>query len=164
VPGLGSHVTWEDRLDARLAQSMDSSQAVKGDSGGEAWAVAARPGSESDGEILWSEERGFYRETNRAGGVEGGMSNGEDLVAVAALKPISTLTKPLRSVDTETKEPAQALRERTDSTVVPAAGVVGEAMTALILARCYRVKFGGDHIDDALGALAAYKERIGWRR
>ena len=164
VPGLGSYVSWEDRLDARLAQALVSIQAVKGVSVGEAWEVAARPGSESHDEILWSEERGFYRETNRAGGVEGGMSNGEDLVAVAALKPISTLTKPLRSVDTETKEPAQALRERTDSTVVPAAGVVGEAMTALILARCYREKFGGDHIDDALGALAAYKERIGWRR
>jgi chorismate synthase len=82
----------------------------------------------------------------------------------AALKPISTLTKPLRSVDTETMEPAEALRERTDSTVVPAAAVVGEAMTALVLARSYREKFGGDHIDDAQGALAAYRERIGWRR
>ena len=92
------------------------------------------------------------------------MSNGEPLFVRAALKPISTLTKPLRSVDTETKEPAEALRERTDSTVVPAAAVVGEAMTALVLARCYREKFGGDHIDDALGSLAAYRERIGWRR
>ena len=131
---------------------------------GEAWEVAGKPGSESHDEIFWSEERGWHRETNRAGGVEGGMSNGEPLFVRAALKPISTLTKPLRSVDTETKEPAEALRERTDSTVVPAAAVVGEAMTALVLARCYREKFGGDHIDDALGALAAYRERIGWRR
>ena len=91
------------------------------------------------------------------------MSNGEPLSSQAAMKPISTLTKPLRSVDTETKEPAEALRERTDSTVVPAAGVVGEAMVALTLARCYREKFGGDHIDDVLAALDAYKERIGWR-
>jgi chorismate synthase len=164
VPGLGSHTGWEERLDARLAQALVSIQAVKGVSVGEAWEVAGKPGSESHDEIFWSEERGWHRETNRAGGVEGGMSNGEPLFVRAALKPISTLTKPLRSVDTETKEPAEALRERTDSTVVPAAAVVGEAMTALVLARCYREKFGGDHIDDALGALAAYRERIGWRR
>ena len=164
VPGVGSHTSWEERLDSRLAQALVSIQAVKGVSVGEAWEVAAKPGSESHDEIFWSKERGWHRQTNRAGGVEGGMSNGEPLVVRAALKPISTLTKPLRSVDTETKEPAEALRERTDSTVVPAAGVVGEAMAALVLARCYREKFGGDHIDDALGALAAYRERIGWRR
>jgi chorismate synthase len=164
VPGLGSHTGWEERLDARLAEALVSIQAVKGVSVGEAWEVAGKPGSESHDEILWSEERGWHRETNRAGGVEGGMSNGEPLLVRAALKPISTLTKPLRSVDTETKEPAEALRERTDSTVVPAAAVVGEAMAALVLARCYREKFGGDHIDDALGALAAYRERVGWRR
>ena len=92
------------------------------------------------------------------------MTNGEPLVVKGAIKPISTLTKPLRSVDTETKEPAQAMRERTDSTVVPAAGVVAEAMVALVLARCYREKFGGDHIDDVIAALRAYEERIGWRR
>ena len=102
---------------ARLAQALVSIQAVKGVSVGEAWEVAGRPGSESHDEIFWSEERGWHRETNRAGGVEGGMSNGEPLIVRGALKPISTLTKPLRSVDTETKEPAQALRERTDSTV-----------------------------------------------
>ena len=164
VPGLGSHVSWDERLDSRLAQALVSVQAVKGVSVGEAWEVAGRPGSESHDEIFWSETEGWHRETNRAGGVEGGMSNGEPLTVRAALKPISTLTKPLRSVDTETKQPAEALRERTDSTVVPAAGVVGEAMTALVLARCYREKFGGDHIDDALAALAAYRERIGWRR
>jgi chorismate synthase len=164
VPGLGSHTSWDQRLDARLAQALVSIQAVKGVSVGEAWEVAGRPGSESHDEIMWSEELGWHRETNRAGGVEGGMSNGEPLFVRGALKPISTLTKPLRSVDTETKEPAEALRERTDSTVVPAAGVVAEAMTALVLARCYREKFGGDHIDDALGALASYRERIGWRR
>jgi chorismate synthase len=164
VPGLGSHVSWDERLDSRLAQALVSIQAVKGISVGEAWEVAGRPGSESHDEIFWSEDRGWHRETNRAGGVEGGMSNGEPLTVRAALKPISTLTKPLRSVDTETKQPAEALRERTDSTVVPAAGVVGEAMAALVLGRCYREKFGGDHIDDALAALAAYRERIGWRR
>jgi len=164
VPGLGSHVSWEERLDGRLAQAVVSIQAVKGVSVGEAWEVASLPGSESHDEIFHSEDRGFHRRTNRAGGVEGGMTNGEALVLRGALKPISTLTKPLRSVDTETKEPAQALRERTDSTVVPAAGVVAEAMVALVLAAAYREKFGGDHIDDVLGALEAYRERIGWRR
>ena len=148
----------------RLAQALVSIQAVKGVSVGEAWEVAGRPGSESHDEIFWSEERGWHRETNRAGGVEGGMSNGEPLFVRAALKPISTLTKPLRSVDTETKEPA-AGASRADRLDRGAGGrVVGEAMTALVLARCYREKFGGDHIDDALGALAAYRERIGWRR
>jgi chorismate synthase len=164
VPGLGSHVAWDERLDGRLAHAVVSIQAVKGVSVGEAWEVAGSPGSESHDEIFWSEERGYHRQTNRAGGVEGGMSNGEPLIVRGALKPISTLTKPLRSVDTETKEPAQAMRERTDSTVVPAAGVVAEAMVALVLARCYREKFGGDHIDDVLAALDAYRERIDWRR
>jgi len=164
IPGLGSHVAWDERLDGRLAHAVVSIQAVKGVSVGEAWEVAASPGSESHDEIFWDTERGYYRETNRAGGVEGGMSNGEPLIVRGALKPISTLTKPLRSVDTETKEPAQAMRERTDSTVVPAAGVVAEAMVALVLARCYRDKFGGDHIDDVLAAVEAYRERIDWRR
>ncbi len=164
IPGLGSHVAWDERLDGRLAHAVVSIQAVKGVSVGEAWEVAASPGSESHDEIFWNEERGYHRETNRAGGVEGGMSNGEPLIVRGALKPISTLTKPLRSVDTETKQPAQAMRERTDSTVVPAAGVVAEAMVALVLARCYREKFGGDHIDDVLAAVQAYRERIDWRR
>ncbi len=164
VPGLGSHVAWDERLDGRLAHAVVSIQAVKGVSVGEAWEVATLPGSESHDEIFWNEERGYHRETNRAGGVEGGMSNGEPLIVRGAMKPISTLTKPLRSVDTETKEPAQAMRERTDSTVVPAAGVVAEAMVALVLAAAYREKFGGDHIDDVLAALEAYKRRIDWRR
>jgi len=164
TPGLGSHVAWDARLDGRLAQAYCSIQSVKGVSLGEAWEVASGPGSEAHDEIFWSEERGWYRETNRAGGLEGGMTNGEPLVARAAIKPISTLTKPLRSVDTETHEPAQAMRERTDSTVVPAAGVVGEAMVALALAGAYKEKFGGDHIDDVRAAVEAYEERIGWRR
>ncbi len=164
VPGIGSHVSWSEKLDGRLAQAICSIQSVKGVSLGEAWDVAGRPGSEAHDEIFWSQERGWYRETNRAGGLEGGMTNGEPLVVQAAIKPISTMTQPLRSVDTETKEPAQAMRERTDSTVVPAAAVVAEAMVALVLAGAYREKFGGDHIDDVLAALAAYKERIGWRR
>ena len=164
VPGIGSHVSWSEKLDGRLAQAVCSIQSVKGVSLGEAWDVAGRPGSEAHDEIFWSEDRGWYRETNRAGGLEGGMTNGEPLVVQAAIKPISTMTQPLRSVDTETKEPAQAMRERTDSTVVPAAAVVAESMVALVVAAAYREKFGGDHIDDVLSALSAYKERIGWRR
>jgi len=164
VPGVGSYVSWSERLDGRLAQAICSIQSVKGVSLGEAWDVAGRPGSEAHDEIFWSEDRGWFRETNRAGGLEGGMTNGEPLVVQAAIKPISTMTQPLRSVDTETKEPAQAMRERTDSTVVPAAAVVAESMVALVVAAAYREKFGGDHIDDVLSALSAYKERIGWRR
>jgi chorismate synthase len=163
VPGLGSHISWEDRLDGRLAGAVASIQSVKGVSIGEAWDVAGRPGSEAHDEIFWSEAQGYFRETNHAGGLEGGMTNGQPLSVRAAIKPISTLTKPLRSVDTETKAPAQALRERTDSTVVPAAAVVAEAMVCLVLARTYREKFGGDHIDDVLAALDAYRQRIDWR-
>ncbi len=164
LPGLGSHVAWNEKLDGRLAQAIVSIQAIKGASIGPAWDVAGRPGSEAHDEIFHDEERGFYRETNSAGGLEGGMTNGEPLVVQAAIKPISTLTKPLRSVDTETLEAESAHKERTDSAVVPAAAVVGEAMVALTLAGAYRDKFGGDHIDDVLGAIQAYKERIGWRR
>jgi chorismate synthase len=164
VPGLGSHLSWEERLDGRLAQAVMSIQAMKGVAIGDGFELAGRVGSQAHDEIFWSEERGFYRETNRAGGVEGGMTTGDPLVVSAAMKPLPTLTKPLRSVDIATKEPAQALRERTDSCTVPAAGVVGEAMVAIVLASAYREKFGGDHVDDALAALRAYEERIGWRR
>jgi chorismate synthase len=164
VPGLGSHTSWEERLDGRLAQAIMSIQAMKGVGIGDGFALAERVGSQAHDEIFWSEERGYHRETNRAGGLEGGMTTGADLVVRAAMKPLPTLTKPLRSVDMATGEPAPALRERTDSCTVPAAGVVGEAMVALVLALAYREKLGGDHIDDMRAALAAYEERIGWRR
>jgi chorismate synthase len=164
VPGLGSHISWEQRLDGRLAMAICSIQALKGVSIGDGFAVAGVPGSEAHDEIFYSEERGYYRETNRSGGLEGGMTTGEPLIVRGAMKPLPTLTKPLRSVDTATHEPAQALRERTDSCTVPAAGVVGEAMVALVLADAYRRKFGGDHIDDVLQAVSAYEERIGWHR
>jgi chorismate synthase len=163
VPGIGSHISWDTRMDGRLAQAIMSIQAMKGVSVGDGFAVAGVPGSQAHDEIFFSDERGYYRETNRAGGLEGGMTTGEPLIVRGAMKPLPTLTKPLRSVDTETHEPAQALRERTDSCTVPAAGVVGEAMVALVVGSAYREKFGGDHIDDALGALRAYTERIGWR-
>jgi chorismate synthase len=164
VPGIGSHISWEERLDGRLAQAIMSIQALKGVGIGDGFALAERVGSKAHDEIFWSDERGYNRETNRAGGIEGGMTTGDPVVVVGAMKPLPTLTKPLRSVDTETKEPAQALRERTDSCTVPAAGVVGEAMVALVLATAYREKFGGDHMDDAKASLVAYEQRIGWRR
>ena len=163
LPGLGSHVSWEERLDGRLALAICSIQALKGVSIGDGFQVAGLPGSEAHDEIFFSPERGYYRETNRAGGLEGGMTTGEPLIVRGAMKPLPTLTKPLRSVDIATHEPAQALRERTDSCTVPAAGVVVEAMVALVLADAYRQKFGGDHIDDVLEAVRAYEERIGWR-
>jgi chorismate synthase len=163
VPGLGSHVSWEQRLDGRLAMAICSIQAVKGAAIGDAFTIAGLPGSEAHDEIFYSSERGYYRETNRAGGLEGGMTDGQPLVVRGAMKPLPTLTKPLRSVDTETHDPAQALRERTDSCTVPAAGVVGEAMVAVVLADAYRQKFGGDHIDDVLESLRAYERRIGWQ-
>jgi chorismate synthase len=163
VPGLGSHISWEERLDGRLAWALCSIQAIKGVGLGEGFQLAGKPGSQAHDEIFYSPERGYFRETNHAGGLEGGMTTGDPLIARAAMKPLPTLTKPLRSVDISTHEPAEALRERTDSVTVPAAGVVGEAMVAYVLTCAYREKFGGDHIDDVQAALAAYRERIGWR-
>jgi len=162
VPGLGSHVSWEERLDGRLGQAVLSIQAIKAVSIGDGFEVAGVPGSEAHDEIFYDEARRFYRHTNRAGGVEGGMTTGAPLVVRGSMKPLPTLTKPLRSVDIATYRPAEALRERTDSCTVPAAGVVGEAMVAFVLADAYRRKFGGDHIDDVKQAVRAYRERIGW--
>ncbi|MGN6167296.1 MAG: chorismate synthase, partial [Solirubrobacteraceae bacterium] len=163
VPGLGSHVSWEERLDGRLGQAMLSIQAIKAAAMGDGVEVAGLPGSQAHDEIFYAAERGFFRNTNRSGGLEGGMTTGAPLVVRAWMKPLPTLTKPLRSVDIATHKPAEALRERTDSCTVPAAAVVGEAMVAFVLADAYRRKFGGDHIEDVRGALSAYKERIGWR-
>jgi chorismate synthase len=162
VPGLGSHTSWEERLDGRLAHAVMSIQAIKGVAVGDAIEVAGLPGSQAHDEIFYDDDRGYYRETNRAGGVEGGMTNGDPVIVRGFMKPLPTLTKPLRSVDISTHEPAQALRERTDSCTVPAAGVVGEAMVAFVLADAYRRKFGGDHIDDVRAAVDAYRRRIGW--
>ena len=164
VPGLGSHVSWEERLDGRLAGAVMSIQAMKGVGIGEGFELAGKRGSDSHDEIFWDEERGFYRESNHAGGLEGGMTTGDPVIVKAAMKPLPTLTKPLRSVDIASKEPAQALRERTDSCTVPAAAVVAEAMVALVLGTAYRDKFGGDDIGDATAAERAYRERIGWIR
>ena len=163
VPGLGSHVSWESRLDGRLGQAILSIQAIKAVAIGDGIEVAGLPGSRAHDEIFYDSDRGYYRETNRAGGLEGGMTTGAPLVVRASMKPLPTLTKPLRSVDIATHQPTEALRERTDSCTVPAAGVVGEAMVAFVLADAYRRKFGGDHIDDVRASLRAYEERIGWR-
>jgi chorismate synthase len=164
VPGLGSYISWEERLDGRLGQAILSIQAMKAVAIGDGIEVAGLPGSQAHDEIFYDPGRGYYRETNRSGGLEGGMTTGDPLIVRGSMKPLPTLTKPLRSVDIVTHQPAEALRERTDSCTVPAAGVVGEAMVSFVLADAYRRKFGGDHIDDLRTALHAYEERIGWKR
>jgi chorismate synthase len=163
LPGLGSYSSWETRLDGRVAGAMMSIHAMKGVEIGDGFELGGRVGSQAHDEIFWDDQRGYVRETNRAGGFEAGMTTGQPIVVRVAMKPLPTLTKPLQSVDTETKQPAQALRERTDSCTVPAAGVVGEAMLALELANACREKFGGDSIGDVLAAVDAYKRRIEWR-
>jgi chorismate synthase len=162
-PGLGSYATKEERLDARLAATLMGTQAVKGVEIGDGFALASRRGSEAHDEIHRDDERGLYRETNRAGGIEAGVSNGEEIVVRVAMKPLPTLMKPLASVDLETGEPAQALVERSDTAAVEALAVVAEACVAWELARAAREKFGGDALGDFLLAYRAYLERIDWQ-
>src|SRR5258708_35347620 len=145
-PGLGSHIAWDTRLDGRLAQAIVSIQAVKGVEIGFAAEGAANFGSQVQDTIHYTEGR-FTRGANRAGGVEGGMTNGQDLLVRGLLKPISTLRRPLESVDLITREQALAAYERAGVFVVPAAGVIGEAIVALILARGFLEKFCGDELD-----------------
>lgn len=145
--GLGSHVTWDSRLDGRLAQAIVSMQAVKGVEVGFAAEGAASRGSKVQDTIHYDRAaRRFTRGSNRAGGLEGGITNGQDVVVRGFLKPISTLRRPLESVDLETREPALAAYERSDVAVVPAAGVIGEAMVAIVLAQAFLEKFGGDSL------------------
>lgn len=158
--GLGSHIAWNTRLDARIAAAMMSIQAVKGVSFGLGFEVAATPGTEAHDEIFYDPQRGFYRKTNRAGGLEGGITNGMPLVVHVAMKPLSTLARALRSVDVQTKEPFDAQRERTDSCAVPAAGVVGEAMLAMVLAEAWLEKFGGDSLEEIRQNVNAYLEYL----
>ena len=160
-PGLGSYATKDERLDARLAATLMGTQAVKGVEIGEGFELASKRGSAAHDEIV-RDERGLYRETNRAGGIEGGISNGEEIVVRAAMKPLPTLMKPLASVDLETGEPAQALVERSDTAAVEALSVVAEACVAWELARAAKEKFGGDALADLLAAHRAYLERIDW--
>jgi chorismate synthase len=160
-PGLGSYATKEERLDARLAWTLMGTQAVKGVEVGDGFALAGLRGSDAHDEIL-RDERGYHRETNRAGGLEAGVSNGEELVVRAAMKPLPTLMRPLRSSDLETGEPGQALVERSDVAAVEALAVVAEACVAFELARAAREKFGGDSLGDFVGAWRAYVERVPW--
>jgi chorismate synthase len=158
VPGLGSYATREDRLDARLAAALMGIQAVKGVEIGDGFALARERGSAAHDEI----EPGLKRRSNRAGGIEAGISNGEEIVVRAAMKPLPTLMRPLDSVDLATGEPAQALVERSDVAAVEALAVVAEAAVAWELARAALEKFGGDALVDTVAALAAYRERIEW--
>ncbi len=182
--GLGSHTSWEDKLDGRIARAIMSIHAVKAVEIGTGVANAGKPGSDVHDEIFWSEpgavaiglpadgekrpvatvpgsdRSGFFRKTNRAGGLEGGLTNGEELRVRGYLKPISTLKKPLQSVDIDTKEDSPAAFERSDVTAVPAAGVIGEAMLAIVLANSFREKFGGDSIDEMSRNFESYLESL----
>ena len=164
--GLGSHIQWDRKLDGQVAQAVMSIHATKGVDIGGGFAVAAGPGSQAHDIILPPDKwdgRQWRRETNRAGGLEGGMTNGEPIVVRGALKPISTLSKPLPSVDLHSGEEIQAHYERSDICTVPAAGVVGEAMIAIVVARAMLEKFGGDSLEETRRAYAAYQDTIGPR-
>jgi chorismate synthase len=160
-PGLGSHITWDSRLDGRLVQAIVSIQAVKGAEIGPAVEGAASFGSQVQDTIHYNREhRQFTRSANRAGGLEGGMTNGQDVVVRGFLKPISTLRRPLESVDLATRESALAAYERSDVCVVPAAGVIGEAMVAIVLAQAFLEKFGGDSLDETRRNFTGYMEQV----
>ena len=159
--GLGSHIAWDTRLDGRLAQAIVSIQAVKGVEVGFAEEGARSYGSSVQDTIHYDRpQREFYRGSNRAGGLEGGITNGQDLLVRGLLKPISTLRKPLESVDLESREPALAAYERSDVAVVPAAGVIGEAMVALVLAQAFLEKFGGDSLGETRRNYEGYAAQV----
>lgn len=160
LPGLGSHIQWDRRLDARLAGALMSVQAIKGVEIGEGFAFAALPGSRAHDEIFVDEAGRFYRKTNRAGGVEGGISNGEEIVVRAVMKPIPTLMQPLSSVDIASRAAVRANTERSDVCAVSAASVVGEAMVAIVLAEALLEKFGGDCMADLGASIARYRARL----
>jgi chorismate synthase len=161
-PGFGSYATREQRLDSRLAGALMGVQAVKGVEIGDGFTLAGLRGSEAHDEIV-RDERGLHRETNRAGGIEAGVSNGEEVVVRAAMKPLPTLMRPLRTVDLTAGEPAEALVERSDTAAVEALAVVAEAALAFELARAAREKYGGDALADFVAAHDAYLERIDWQ-
>ena len=160
--GLGSHVHWDRRLDGLLAQALMSIQAVKGVEVGDGFEVAGRPGSQAHDPIHWDEvAQAYRRRSDLAGGVEGGMSTGGLLVCRLAMKPLATLNRPtLETVDVDTKESTVSFKERTDVTAVPAAGVVGETMVALVLATEALRKFGGDSLDEVLRNKAGYDAAV----
>lgn len=158
--GLGSYTQWDKRLDGNLAASLMSIQAIKGVEIGMGFETAKKLGSEVHDEIFYNEDEKFYRNTNRAGGLEGGMSNGEDIVVRAAMKPIPTLYTPLNSVDVETKEPFEASVERSDASAVPAASVIGEAVVAFEIAKTFIEKFGGDSIEEIKRNYESYQNYV----
>jgi chorismate synthase len=161
VPGLGSHTSWELKLDGRLAQAVMSIPAVKAVAIGAGAQASSLPGSEVHDEIAYNAEtKDFIRQTNRAGGLEGGVTNGEEVRLRGHLKPLSTLRKPLRSVDIDSKQEQPAGFERSDITAVPAAGVIGEAMVALVLASAMREKFGGDSLGEMRRNFEGYREQL----
>jgi len=161
IPGLGSHTSWDLKLDGQLAQAIMSIPAVKAVSIGAGAEASSLPGSEVHDEISYNEQtREFIRETNRAGGLEGGITNGEELRIRGHLKPLSTLRRALRSVDIDTKETEAAGFERTDTTAVPAAGVIGESMVALTIAAAMREKFGGDSLGEMKRNFEGYREQL----
>jgi chorismate synthase len=160
LPGLGSHVSGDARLDGRLGQALLGIQAIKGVELGAGFELGTIPGSQAHDEIFHSEDRGYFRRTNRSGGLEGGMTHGGPLVVRAVMKPISTLTRPLASVDTATKEPKKAFKERSDICAVPAAAVIAEAAVAFVLAQALLEKFGGDSMGHLDAAIAHYRAEI----
>jgi len=161
VPGLGSHTAWDLKLDGRLAQAVMSIHAVKAVAIGAGAEASSLPGSEVHDEISYNEEtKEFIRASNRAGGLEGGVTNGEEIRVRGHLKPISTLRRALRSVDIDTKQEERAAFERSDITVVPAGGVIGEAMVALVLAQTMREKFGGDSLGEMKRNFEGYREQL----
>lgn len=162
--GLGSHVHWDRRLNGRIAQALMSINAVKGVEIGAGFNEASLPGSQVQDIIELGAKRSWRHATNRAGGIEGGMSNGEPVIVRAAVKPIPTMSTPLPSVDLRTGEKVEAHFERSDVCVVPAAGVIGEAMLAIVLAEAVLEKFGGDHIDETLRNYRGYLKSIGPRK
>ncbi|MBP2645403.1 MAG: aroC [Firmicutes bacterium] len=161
MPGLGSHVHWDRRLDMRLGGALMSIQAIKGVEFGAGFGFAALPGSQSHDEIFFDAEEGYFRGSNRAGGVEGGITNGQDIIVRSVMKPIPTLMTPLASVDITTKNAVMANTERSDVCAVSAAAVVGEAMAAIVIAEAVLEKFGGDSIGDMVQAVERYRTRLG---
>ncbi|MBE0447545.1 MAG: chorismate synthase [Actinobacteria bacterium] len=159
-PGLGGYVSWEERIDANIARALMGVQAIKGVEIGEGFDIASKRGSKAHDEIFYEKGRGYYRNTNRAGGIEGGMTNGEVVIISAAMKPIPTLMRPLKTVDIITKQPVDAVKERSDVCAVPAAAVIGEAVVAFEIAKAFLNKFGGDALGDTRAAYERYLERL----
>ena len=160
MPGLGSHAQWDRRLDGRLAAAVVSIPAIKGVEFGAGFACGNLPGSQVHDEIFYDEVRGYYRKTNRAGGIEGGMTNGENIVLRAAMKPIPTLTRPLASVDIHSHAAVAANSERSDVCAVGAAACVAEAMVCIVLCEALLEKFSGDSMSELLNSVGYYRRKI----